>query len=650
VAFSSDGRQVVDGDGNYTTDVFLRDLRIGTNIRVSVAAIGGDANHGSAQPSISGDGQRVAFYSYATNLLAGDTNAAPDVYLRDLSTSPPVTRRVSENAAGQQANGHSEGPSISHDGNLVAFQSIATNLADGDGVGTWDIFVKDLSAGTVRLASPAWYGLRPDGGSTHASISPDGRYVVFRSSATNLVPGDTNGRSDVFVRDLDAGLTELVSVNSAEEQTNAASEVLAGNAISDGGRYTIFESNASNLQAPDTNGLSDVFVRDRVLGTTTRISHSFTGDQLGFDSNAGAISPNGRWVGYQTKAPDVTARDTNSAPDGFVYDLIAGTASRASVTSEGDQGVSSSGPPTSFSRSGRFLAFQSSSRLASPSVGSSDIYLRDVGVAVATAPLNFRVVEATPDSLSLAWDDVATNETSYELERSTTDFETIEQSWTLPEDTTSFLDEGLEAATYYGYRLRAANEAGASFGQEIKPGTLNSYLPDVPEVRSAVDFECYGRELSVSSPLPEFEDCVRENMQEHHVYVAAVNVCIENQNTQLEECFRLVFAAPEDPPPLPNEADPAEPPPVGWKPPPRAGEGEWEWGGEESSGWPTREGSWWRPCTGSPEPKEYLVWDSPHGGSKPDHWDFIDCFGVKWERAFDISRYGNAWAPENSWF
>ena len=184
--------------------MFVRDLRSGTTRRVSLASDGTQANDFSENPAISADGRYVAFDSVASNLVPGDTNQPSDVFVRDLRSG--TTRLVSLAMNGAQANDSSDYPAISADGRYVAFRSFATNLVPGGTNGSEDVFVRDLRSGTTRRVSVAPGGRQANGESFTPAISADGRYVAFDSSASNLVPGDTNHASDVFVRDLRPGL------------------------------------------------------------------------------------------------------------------------------------------------------------------------------------------------------------------------------------------------------------------------------------------------------------------------------------------------------------------------------------------------------------------------------------------------------------
>jgi len=257
VAFASDARNLVPGDTNGAEDVFVHDLTTGQTVRVSVDSAGTQSNGASFFPVISADGRLVTFASSASNLVPGDTNGAKDIFVHDLTTGQTV--RVSVNSAGTQSNGASFFPVISADGQSVAFESLATNLVPGDTNGVRDIFVHDLTTRqTVRVSADS-AGIQGNGSSSSPSLSADGQLVAFASDATNLVPGDTNGVKDIFVRDLTTGQTARVSVDSAGIEGNGDSffPSLAANE-----RLVAFDSFATNLVPGDTNGAEDIFVHD----------------------------------------------------------------------------------------------------------------------------------------------------------------------------------------------------------------------------------------------------------------------------------------------------------------------------------------------------------------------------------------------------
>jgi len=234
--------------------------------RVSVASGGTQGNGDSGCPSISADGRYVAFQSYASNLVPGDTNEVGDVFVHDRLTGQ--TTRVSVASDGTEGNDYSRRPSISADGRYVAFASLASNLVPGDTNGTWDVFVHDRLTGQTTRVSVASGGAQGNSGSWCPSISADGRYVAFQSYASNLVPGDTNGVLDVFVHDRLTGQTTRVSVASDGTQGDSYS---FGSSISADGRYVAFSSLASNLVPGDTNDKPDIFVAAAVEPTAMRL-------------------------------------------------------------------------------------------------------------------------------------------------------------------------------------------------------------------------------------------------------------------------------------------------------------------------------------------------------------------------------------------
>jgi len=259
----------------------------GTTTRVSVDSTGNEANGSSFDSAISGDGNVVAFRSDATNLVPGDTNGAYDTFVYDRQTG--TTERVSVDSSGNQANMGSYGsytiPAINADGRFVTFNTDANNLVPGDTNGTFDIFVHDRQSGTTERINVDSNGNQGNNGAFSSALSADGRYVAFRSQASNLVPGDTNGFEDVFVRDRQNGTTERVSVDSNGNQGNFFS-LFQFPAISADGRFVIFISYASNLVPGDANDTWDVFWHDRQNSTTIRVNV----DSNGVEANNGSSS------------------------------------------------------------------------------------------------------------------------------------------------------------------------------------------------------------------------------------------------------------------------------------------------------------------------------------------------------------------------
>jgi Tol biopolymer transport system component len=246
--------------------------------------------------------------------------------------------------------------------------------------------------GVTERVSVGPGGAAADNDAVLPAISGDGRYVAFWSSASTLVAGDTNGTSDVFVRDRSTGVTERVSVDSRERQSAGAEAdgVLDTNfgppAITPDGRYVAFASSATNLVKGDKNNAVDIFLRDRVAGTTERLTAVGRKTVANAESSFPAISPDARFVAFQSFADNLVPGDTNFTSDVFLLDRQAGTVARVSVTSTGEQATNASRNPT-ITPDGRFVAFESDALLVPGEVEDSaaDVYLRDVQAGTTEA-------------------------------------------------------------------------------------------------------------------------------------------------------------------------------------------------------------------------------------------------------------------------
>src|SRR6266536_310963 len=321
VAFDSEATNLVGGDTNGALDVFVRDRASGRTERVSVSSKGKQGNSGSAGPMLSGDGRFVTFSSGAANLVSGDTNGRSDIFVHDRMTGE--TTRVSVAADGAQGDNNSIGTAaISADGRFVAFTSDASNLVPQTAPGR-HIYVKDRSTGAIERVSVDSHG-DPAQGFVAASpaISGDGRFVAFASSASNLVKRDTNGKTDVFVHDRVTGRTVRASVDSAGAESN---DVSFRPDLNGDGRFVVFDSIASNLVAGDTNTCGpffndiagecpDVFVHDRLTGETVRVSVDSGGAQANDASTDPDISADGSTIGFFSAASNLVVGDTNTCP------------------------------------------------------------------------------------------------------------------------------------------------------------------------------------------------------------------------------------------------------------------------------------------------------------------------------------------------
>ena len=361
------GGDSVDDDERDTG--FARDIE-----RVSVASDGRQANGDSEAPSISSNGRIVAFISDATNLVSGDTNGAQDVFVHDLDTG--TTERVSVATAGTQGNDDCFSLSLSADGRFVAFGSYASNLVANDTNTVIDVFVHDRNTATTERVSIASDGTEANDESFSPAISSDGRFVAFQSDATNLVLNDTNNKSDIFVHDRLTGSTERVSVNSDGKQANGDS---IAPAISDDGFFVAFASEATNLVAGDTNNRADIFFNEWQKGTTKRIvAPAEFNTAGGIIIVAPAISPDAGFLGFPSSADDLVPGDTNNSFDTFLVDTDTRDAERLSVSSGGVQGNwDSSGPVVSSNN--RYAAFSSiaTNLVGQDNNGSEDVFVRD---------------------------------------------------------------------------------------------------------------------------------------------------------------------------------------------------------------------------------------------------------------------------------
>jgi len=379
VAFISLSDELVPDDTNGEHDAFVRDRATGVTSRVSVSSEGVEANGWSTCCDISADGRYVAFESGASNLVPGDTNGMGDIFVHDCITGQ--TERVSIASDGAQGNGQSHTTSISADGCFIAFRSFASNLVPGDTNGGDGIFVHDRLTGQTTRVSVASDGAEADDQSFCPSISGDGRYVVFFSWATNLVADDSNGESDVFVHDCETGQTVRVSVSSHGEQGNRESEACS---ISPNGRYVAFSSLASNLVEGDTNGVTDIFLHDRETGATTRVSVASDGSQANYPSYIDDGMVPRRWVSdalyvvFASYASNLVPGDTNESRDIFLRDVARGRTTRVSISATGVEANGVSWSPH-ITPDGRFVSFVTdASNLAPGDTNNSwDVFLRD---------------------------------------------------------------------------------------------------------------------------------------------------------------------------------------------------------------------------------------------------------------------------------
>ncbi len=386
VAFTSYAWNLVGGDLNFgDRDVFLYNVTNGTTALISVNTNGLAGNDGSAAPQLSASGRYVAFSSRASDLVSGDTNFSGDIFRRD--TVAGITVLVSVNQTGSgSGNSVSEDPRLTPDGRYVAFESYASNLATNLTGGYYNIFLRDLSNSAPELISVGAGGAAPNGDSADESLSDDGRFVAFESYANNLGPADSGAVLDVYVRDRLTGTNILCSVNT--NGTGGGDGESFDVILSANGRFIVFESTAGNLVTGDTNGTTDIFAYDTTLGTLQLVSVTAGGRTgngasfLQYNRLNSSMTPDGRYVAFQSTASDLVGNDGNGAgQDIFVRDLVAGTTALVSVNcSATGSGDGDSYDPT-LSADGRFVAFESySGNLVAGEFipGEENIFRRDL--------------------------------------------------------------------------------------------------------------------------------------------------------------------------------------------------------------------------------------------------------------------------------
>jgi Tol biopolymer transport system component len=368
----------------------------GVVTRASVSSAGVEGNgvsvtNSDTNMSCSADGRYVAFNSAASNLVPGDTNGAPDTFVRDLLLG--TTERISVSSSGQQGNPDnygrgSYGASMSADGRYVAFESYSPNLVANDSGGLCDIFVHDRVTGSTVRASVSTKNKSPNGASHDPSISGDGRYVLFDSAASDLVSGDHNQSVDVFVRDLWTNTTTRVSVSPSGAAGNGASTLfLNGQSLSADGRFAVFKSSASNLVSGDTNGVADLFVRDLWAGSTERVNVTSAGLQTNGAVDCACISGDGNSVAFWSTAGELLPPGAASnGYQGYVRDRTTNTTECLSVSTAGDL-VSQALPNGALSADGRFFAFWGNAALLGAGFTGSTLTVRDRYLGMTTGPV-----------------------------------------------------------------------------------------------------------------------------------------------------------------------------------------------------------------------------------------------------------------------
>ena len=414
-SFSADGRllvfesaatNLVPGDTGGQGDIFLRDLQSGSTVRISSGLVSSEANSFSANPDISADGTKIVFESLADNLANGDSNAASDVFIFDIVSNQTI--RLSVSSTGTDTDGASVAPKISRDGSVVAFTSAATNLVSGDINQATDVFITHVLGNTTSLVSSSASGIQGNSDSWDARPTlQDGARVFFNSFADNLVSNDTNGTNDIFVKNITTGSVDRVNTSSSGNQANDLSRL---EAVTPDGRYVLFQSYADNLVANDTNQVRDLFRKDTVSGEVVRVNTASDGTEANAETSTGFLSANGRFVVFESAATNLSPNDANGSDDVFVKDLASGKVAKLSADIVG-RALDASSSVSGISDDGRFIAF----RTAAPGVTFDDagdqtdiftvpnpLYFNAPTVTVAARAIDRGVTLQAPDLFTIA--------------------------------------------------------------------------------------------------------------------------------------------------------------------------------------------------------------------------------------------------------
>lgn len=373
-------------------DVYVHDRQTGKTERVSVATGGAQGNLASGDGVMTPDGRYIAFSSEADNLVSGDTNGVRDIFVHDRQTRE--TRRVSLDSVGNQADNYSDFAVISGDGQIIAFQSYASNLVSDDTNGVEDIFVRDLQESTTTRISVSSTGTQGNGWSTIPAMSANGQFVIFESRATNLVEGDYDGQ--LYLHDRQTGATSIVSVNSNNDA--AAGFVIKGS-ISDDGRFIAFHSDATNLAFGYTPDYwFDIFLHNRLIGETSLFAENpDAGRQFTEGSSRISFSQDERYLAFTSTAANPGSDSLLGEYDVFILDTQTGQTKIATHSWDATPPYNSSFSP-SLSADGKFVVFDSWQE----NLVSGDTNLqRDVFVAsvdcLPSAPTPTPTEEATPE-------------------------------------------------------------------------------------------------------------------------------------------------------------------------------------------------------------------------------------------------------------
>jgi Tol biopolymer transport system component len=387
ISFSSSAINLVSNDTNGVVDIFVHDKFTNQTVRVSVSSNGTEANSISDNSTISDDGRFVAYISRASNLDPTDNDNEVDVFVHDRDTDMDgifdepgeiSTTRVSVSPDGSQTSSSDFAPSLSGDGKLIAFST--AYLYEGQVCAIW---VYNLQTSQKICASVGFDGEPAYGSYENPILSANGEFVVYSSSASNLVPDDTNMKYDIFLFNLSDGEIKRVSISSFGEQSNGDSMKPS---VSSDGRYIAFESIANNLVSGDTYGNWDVFIHDSKTNTTKRVSVSPSGEEAFGHSGEPSLSGDGKFVAFTSTAANIVETgDDNQKNDVFLHNQLTGENYLLSVavddtSGNGDSNIYGSGDAIAFD--GRTVAFVSNANdlVLNDTNSNYDVFVREISI------------------------------------------------------------------------------------------------------------------------------------------------------------------------------------------------------------------------------------------------------------------------------
>lgn len=459
IVFESYANNLVSGDTNGAADIFLKDQTLSTTTRISVASDGTQGNSSSLNPALSSDGRYVVFESGATNLVSDDLNGKWDIFMKDIQTG--TTSRISVASSEAESDGDSQDAKISSDARYVVFESTANNLGAVSDENTFrDVFVRDLTLETTTLISLSTSGITSGNGvSQNPSISADGTFIVYESNSTDLVASDTNGQYDAFLYDQTTGTSELISQAGDGTQGDGGSY---DPDVSEDGRYVVFSSTTSTLVDGDTSTDQEVFLKDRNTGGMTRLALAGDGTEGNGISYDPVITDDAAYVAFTSAASNLVSDDTNDTTDVFVYDFLNERLSRVSVTQSGQNGnnsaygafIASDGSAVLFlSYATNMITGEEDEEeradvfLAILNLPQADLILYDLAYDLTTEIFAY-TIENTGDSRI---DEDAIVNTVITIQNEAGEITTVSDSSSV--DASGFLSEAGDSTFTYGYRL-----------------------------------------------------------------------------------------------------------------------------------------------------------------------------------------------------